>query len=157
MTEISLPESSLFLLLRTANLDADLTDGELTRDEETLILQCVNKWGFYDDFYTQNQLVAAIKKYQDVYRDSYNDEDFITQCAVLLRNEPPFRDITYYLCNKIIFQTGRPQRDSKEDFFMNQLERILNINPEVSIFLYGLEVFNKILNGENEDDENLPE
>lgn len=154
MASITLPESSLFLLLRSANIDAELTEGELTEDEETLILQCVNKWGFYDDFYTQDQLVAAIGKYQSVYSEAYNDEDFITQCAELLINEPPIRDITYYLCNKIIFFTGRPQRDSKEEFFMNQLERILDVNTEVSIFLFGLEVFNKILYDENEVDDN---
>ena len=149
MADITLPESSLFLLLRSANIDAELTDGELTKAEETLILQCVNKWGFYDDFYTQNQLVAAIEKYQNVYREAYNDEDFITQCAELLINEEPIRDITYYLCNKIIFFAGRPQRDSKEEFLMNQLERILDVNTEVSTFLFGLEVFNNILYDKN--------
>jgi len=154
MEELTLPESSLFLLLRSANLDGELTNGELTEDEEALILRCVNKWGFYDDFYTQEQLVAAIKKYQNVYNDSYNDEDFIIRCAKLLVDEPPIRDITFYLCNKIIFLTGRPERDSKEEYFLNQLERNLNVDLSVSTFLFGLEVFNKILFEEDEDVEN---
>jgi hypothetical protein len=157
MAEITLPESSLFLLLRSANIDAELTNGELTEDEEKLILRCVNKWGFYDDFYTQDQLVSAIKKYQDVYKDSYNDEDFITQCAEILINKPPIRDITYYLCNEIIFLPGRPQRDSKEEYFLNQLERILKVDPAISTFLFGLEVFKRILYIENDDNGNPEE
>ena len=146
----TLSESSLFLLLFSANVDtmdneSSLESGELTEPEEALILNVCNKWGFYECFSSQDQLEAAIGKYQRFKGGSLNREDFIEQCAELLKNEPPLRDMTFYLCLEIIFLNGRPGKDSKEDLLIGELERILDVNPVVADFVFGLDVFKIIL------------
>ena len=99
---MTLPESSLFLLLFSADIDTMNSElrggGELSEKEEDFILKCVNKWGFYDDFYSQTQLQSAIDKYQYVKRGSIGVEDFIEQCAEILIEAPPLRQ---YLRQKI--------------------------------------------------------
>jgi len=148
MDKITLPESSLFLLLLCANIDADLTDGELTEDEEKYILELVSKWEFYDDFYSQSQLESAIQKYHNALNGSIrsaNEEDFIEQCAEILVTEPPIRDITYYLCLEILFLKGRVEKDSKEEVVLGELQYQLKLNPDVADFIYGLEIFKIIL------------
>src|SRR5712692_4796096 len=129
MATITLPESSLFLLLFAANIDAELTNGELTDQEESLILRCSNKWRFYDDFYSQEQMEAAIGKYQRFKKGSVDADDFIEQCAEVLVTEPPLRDMTYYLCNEILFMKGQISKDSPEDNLIAKLERILQVDP----------------------------
>jgi len=148
MEKITLPESSLFLLLLSANVDADLTDGELTEDEEKYILKCTSKWGFYDDFYSQSQLEASIKKYKDVLNGSIrseNEEDFIEQCAEILLTSPPHRDMTYYLCLEILFLKGKIEKESKEDILIGELEVQLKLNPDVADFIFGLKILKTIL------------
>lgn len=149
MEKITLPESSLFLLLLSANVDADLTAGELTEDEEKYILKCTTKWGFYDDFYSQQQIEVAIKKYHDVLNGSIrseNEEDFIEQCAEILLTSPPHRDMTFYLCLEILFLKGKVKEGSKEDILLGELQYQLKLNPDVADFIYGLEIFKTILN-----------
>lgn len=145
MATITVPESSLFLLLFAANIDAELTNGELTEDEESLILRCSNKWGVYDDFYSQEQMEAAIGKYQRFKAGSVDADDFIEQCAEVLITEPPLRDITYYLCNEILFMKGRPSERSAEMDLIGKLERILDVGSGVADFIFGQQVFEAIL------------
>ncbi len=148
MALITLPESSLFLLLFSANIDtmdSQLKAGELSEKEQELILKCVSKWGFYDDFYTQSQLESAIEKYQLVKRSSTDEDDFIEQCAEILIKEPPLRDITYYLCLEIIFLNGGIENESREAIYISNLEYILGVNPAVADFIFGLEIFKIIL------------
>lgn len=152
MDKITLPESSLFLLLLCANIDADLTNGELTEDEEKYILMLVNKWGFYDDFYSQSQLEGAIQKYHNVLNGSIrstNEEDFIEQCAEILVTEPPIRDITYYLCLEILFLKGRIAKDSKEEILIGELEYQLKVSPDVADFIFGQQIFKTILSNDS--------
>ncbi len=146
MEKLTLPEASLFLLFFTSNIDtmdSDLRTGELSEKEETFILNCVNKWEFYNDFYSQTQLVSAIAKYQDVKNGSVDEDDFIEQCAELLLTSPPHRDMTYYLCTKILFLEGNPNEN--EGLYLGNLERILEVNPAVADVTYGIEILNKIL------------
>lgn len=145
MATMTVPESSLFLLLYVANIDAQLTNGELTEDEESLILRCANKWSFYDDFYSQEQMVAAIGRYQRFKTGSVDADDFIEQCAEVLITEPPLRDITYYLCNEILFMKGRPAEESAEMDLIGKLERILEVESGVADFIFGQQVFEAIL------------
>ena len=121
-TSITLPESSLFLLLLSSDIDTMNSEliggGELSEKEEEFILKCVTKWGFYDDFYSQTQLQSAIDKYQHMKGRSISVEDFIEQCAEVLTKEPPFRDITFYLCLEILFLDGKVEYDSKEEIYI---------------------------------------
>jgi hypothetical protein len=148
MALITLPESSLFLLLFSANIDtmdSQLRAGELSEKEEQFILKCVNKWEFYDDFYSQTQLESAIEKYQVVKLSSTDEEDFIEQCAEILIKEPPLRDITYYLCLEIIFLNGGIENESREEIYISNLEHLLGLNPDVANFIFGMEIFKTIL------------
>jgi len=142
---ITVPESSLFLLLLAANVDAELTEGELTESEEALILRCANKWQFYDDFYSQSELEAAIQKYQELKQASDDYDWFIEQCAGPLLTSPPHRDMTYYLCVQILFLGGRIAKDSREDDLIGKLERILDVSPAVADFIFGLEIMKTVL------------
>lgn len=146
MGKITLPESSLFLLFFTANIDtmdSELRSGELTEKEEQFILNCVNKWGFYDDFYSQEQLESAITKYQNIKGGSIDQDDFIEQCAEILLSSPEHRDMTFYLCVKIIFFEGKPTEEM--GLYIGKLERILEVKPAVADVCFGIETLNNIL------------
>lgn len=144
--EITLPESSLFLLFFTSNIDtmdSELKSGEVSEKEEQFILNCVNKMGFYDDFYSQTQLESAIAKYENVKGGSVDQDDFIEQCAEILLSSPPDRDMTFYLCIKILFLEGKPKES--DELYLGNLERILEVNPAVADVCYGIETLNRIL------------
>lgn len=143
---LTVPEASFFLLLLAANVDTStdkfgLKGGELTEQEQAFILGLCNKWGLYEGFSSQIGIEATIAKYQLVKSSSLNREDFIEQCAELLRPEPALRDLTYYLCLDILFLNGRIVEESVEEDLMVVLERILKMNPAVADFVFGLEIF----------------
>src|SRR5689334_12178559 len=146
MEQMTLPQASLFLLLFTSNvdtMDSELQSGELSEKEEKFILNCVNKWSFYGSFYTQTSLESAIAKYQDIKNASTDESDFIEQCAEILLPSPPHRDMTFYLCTKILFLEGKP--NEKDGIYLGNLERILEVNPGVADVCFGIETLNHIL------------
>lgn len=143
MDELNIHEAGLFLLLLSGNFEWDpITNsihGELPSNAEKFILKCLG-FPLFRPFSTQKQLEEAILKYNDLKEFSTTTAEIMQHCAKPLLQDTDARDMTYYLCSRIVNLNGLIQQDSKDDKYLSKLSYYLKVDPVFSgaVFFIGL-------------------
>lgn len=143
MDELNIHEAALFLLLLSANFEWDpITNSiqdELPPEAEQFIFKC---FGFplFRQFNEQKKLEEAIGIYNDLKDFSSTTAEIIQHCAKPLIPDTDARDMTYYLCSRIVNLNGLVQQDSKGDKYLSKLSYYLKVDPVYTgaVFFIGL-------------------